>query len=222
MSRTVSLGIFVVLSLVSLATTVFLIGDKSHLFAHTYELVSRFDNVAGLETGAHVRIGGTSQGTVSAITLPDSPDGKMTVSMELDEATKALIRKDSIATIRTEGLLGARFVEISFGSVDGEPVDNGDEIAGKPTLGMDDLMVKADKILDTAGTAMKHINASTGNLASITDKIDDGKGTAGALVHDRALYDDARRATAAVLEVVDTIKQSRFFKTLFRPRKQNP
>src|SRR5262249_7837043 len=96
-------GIFIVLALIILAVGVFLIGNKDFLFSSTYVLKSEFQTVGGLDNGAEVRIGGIHEGTVKRIDLPSHAGGKMTVVMNLRNPTRNVIKKDSAASIKTEG-----------------------------------------------------------------------------------------------------------------------
>ena len=131
MSTAFRVGVLVVLALLFLSTGIFLIGDKDFLFSSTYRLKADFQNVGGLNNGAEVRIGGIHQGTVKEIDLPSQPDGKVTVVMNLYSPTRNIVKKDSRASIKTEGLLGDKYVEISFGSPKAEPVENYDTIASE-------------------------------------------------------------------------------------------
>jgi phospholipid/cholesterol/gamma-HCH transport system substrate-binding protein len=70
MSRAARLGAFIIATLAVLAIGVFIIGSKEYLFSPTYELKTQFDNVAGLEAGADVEVGGVHSGTVKSIQLP--------------------------------------------------------------------------------------------------------------------------------------------------------
>src|SRR5579864_6098930 len=116
MSRTFRLGVFIVGALLVLAAGVFLIGSKDLLFSSTYRLKAEFDTVAGLMDGAEVRVGGVHKGTVRRIDLPKRPDETVTVVMDLERSTRDILKKDSVASIKSEGLLGDKYVEISFGS----------------------------------------------------------------------------------------------------------
>jgi outer membrane protein OmpA-like peptidoglycan-associated protein len=131
MTRTFWLGVFVISSLLILATGIFLIGGKQFLFSRTYRLQADFRDVGELGNGSDVLVGGIREGTVQQINLPGQPDGKVTVVMKMHDATRGIVRKDSIATIKTEGLLGTKYVEISFGSKSGANVQNGDYIRGE-------------------------------------------------------------------------------------------
>ena len=128
MSRTFRLGTFIVGTLLILAAGVFLIGDKEFLFSSTFPLKADFQNVAGLNVGADVRVGGLREGTIQRIELPSRPDEKVTVVMKMHDSTRNIIRKDSVASIKTEGLLGDKYVEISFGSKEAPQVQDGDAI----------------------------------------------------------------------------------------------
>lgn len=143
MSRTFRIGILIVVSLLILAAGVFLIGDNRFLFRRTYLLGAEFQNVAGLNNGADVRVGGIHLGTVEQISLPEGPDGRLTVQMKMADSTKQLIRKDSVATIKTEGLLGNKYVEISFGSDKAPKVESGDSIKGETPVDFSDAALAA-------------------------------------------------------------------------------
>src|SRR5260221_38027 len=144
MSRAVRLGAFVVLALAIFFAGVFWIGGKQFLFTSTYQLGADFQNVTGLLDGAEVRVGGIHQGTVKRIDLPRRPDEKVRVVMNLKRATRDVVKKDSIAAVRAEGLIGDKYVEVSFGSEQARQVDNGDVIQSEPPLEISDLVKKAN------------------------------------------------------------------------------
>ncbi|HEY1901487.1 MAG TPA: MlaD family protein [Terracidiphilus sp.] len=198
MSRVARLGAFIVVSLAILVGGVFVIGSKEHLFGSTYQLKTQFDNVAGLAAGADVEVGGVHSGTVRSIALPHNPRGKVTVVMDLDKSTQDIVKKDSVASIETEGLLGNEYIAVSFGS-DGQPnVSNGDMIASLPPLQMSALLKEASGILDSSQAAVRNTTELTAHLNSVTAKIDSGKGTVGALVNDRQLYNTLQQTTVAL------------------------
>src|SRR5215471_19076668 len=185
--KALRVGVFIVGTLAALAAGVFLIGSKQFLFKSTYHVKAQFNNVAGLVEGAAVRVGGIPEGTVQQMDLPQQPDGKVTVIMQLGTASKSLVKKDSLAAIKAEGLLGDKYIEISFGSPAAERVHDGDMIGSEVPLDYADLMKKADQLLDSAQDTMQ-------NASAITAKINSGTGTAGALINDKKLYQQANAA----------------------------
>jgi len=104
MSRAFRLGVFIVGTLVIFAAGVFFVGSNESLFRSTYRLKAQFQNVSGLINGADVRVGGIHKGTVRSIQLPHRPDEKLTVMMDLENSTRDVIKKDSVASIKSEGL----------------------------------------------------------------------------------------------------------------------
>jgi phospholipid/cholesterol/gamma-HCH transport system substrate-binding protein len=205
MSRAARLGAFFIATLGILVLGTVIIGSQQYLFSSTYRLKSQFATVAGLSAGADVQVGGVHSGTVRSIDLPHKPGGKVTVVMDLDKSTHEIIKQDSVASIETEGLLGNQFMAISFGSAGTPDVRDGDMIAGDPPLEMADLIKKTDAILDTSQQAVQNASRMAANLASITAKIDTGKGTAGALINDKQLYANLAQTTS---EARDTMTQA--------------
>ena len=147
MSTVFRVGVLIVLGLLFLSIGIFLIGNKDFLFSPTYGLKAEFQNVGGLNNGAEVRVGGIHEGTVEEIDLPSQSDGKVTVVMNLRSATRNIIKTDSHATIKTEGLLGDKYIEISFGSTKADAVRNGDTIASETPK---DLSEQARALTDEA------------------------------------------------------------------------
>ena len=218
MSREFRLGLFLVGTLVILAVGIFIIGDKQFLFTSTYHLRAYFQNVAGLNDGAIVRVGGIQKGTVKRLDLPNRPDGKVTVEMDLESGTRNIIKKDSVASIKSEGLLGDKYVEISFGSADAEKLKDGDTIGSEAPLEISALIKKTDQILDSAKDTMQ-------NVASVSSKLDQGEGTMGALINDKRMYEQANAAAAqaktaatAFTENMEALKHNFLLRGFFRKR----
>jgi phospholipid/cholesterol/gamma-HCH transport system substrate-binding protein len=232
MSRAARLGAFIVVTLAILAAGVFIIGSKQYLFSSTYQLKTQFDNVAGLDTGGDVRVGGVHVGTVRDIALPHRPGEKVTVVMDLGWATHEVIKRDSVASIETEGLLGNQYMAISFGSAGTADVRNGDSIASQPPLAMSDLLQKASGMLDSGQQAIENATRATANLSSISGKIDSGQGTAGALVNDKQLYTnleqtagvmrdtmvEAEAAVSGFQDNMEALKHNFFLRGFFKTR----
>ena len=232
MSSTARLGAFVIVALIMFGGMVFLLGDKELLFSSTYKISAPFDNVAGLDEGAPVRAGGVRIGTVKRILLPHQPEGKLTVELQLDSSTREVIKKDSVATIETEGLLGAKYLAVTFGSVEAERVRDGDIIDSRPPVDYGDVAKKAGEMLQTAREAIDfskiaigNVNDASADLKSITGKIDTGQGTMGALVNDRAMYsnlnatvEQAKAGATSLQENMEALKHNFFLRGFFKKR----
>jgi len=218
MSRAFRLGVFIVATLLIFAAGVFWIGKKQLLFSSTYRLEVDFQNVAGLNAGSEVRVGGIHEGTIREIQLPKKPNEKLRIIMDLAGKTRNVIRKDSVATIQSEGLVGDKFVEISFGSENSPSVSNGDTIQGQPPLQLADLINKTNKVLDTTQGAVQNMNDTASNLSSITGKIDQGQGTLGALINSKKIYQNVNAGAAAFQEDMEALKHNFFLRGFFKRR----
>jgi len=232
MSSIARLGAFILIALVMFGVMVFLIGDKQLLFSRTYKINAPFENVAGLDEGAPVRAGGVRIGTVKRILLPHQPEDKITVELELDNSTRDVIKKDSIASIETEGLLGAKYLAVSFGSLDAEHIVDGDTIGSRPPLDYGDVARRASEMLETARDAIDsskvaigNVNEASADLKSITGKIDSGQGTMGALVNDRTMYrnlnatvQEAQAGATSFQENMEALKHNFFLRGFFKKR----
>jgi phospholipid/cholesterol/gamma-HCH transport system substrate-binding protein len=232
MSRTARLGAFIIVALLILAAAAFLVGDKQFLFSRTYRLSAPFDNVAGLDEGAPVRAGGVRIGTVRRIALPPGPADKITVEMQLEDSTRNVIRKDSTASIETEGLLGKKYVALSFGSTTGQLLGDGDTIEGRSPFEYEelarkagDLVGSAKEVIESSKISVSNINAASDNLKSITGKVESGQGTLGALVSDPTAYrrliamlDQARAGFSSLKEDMEALKHNPFIKGFFEKR----
>jgi phospholipid/cholesterol/gamma-HCH transport system substrate-binding protein len=212
------LGLFVVLALLILATGVFLIGSQQAMFQSTYPVKAHFHNVAGLTEGADVRVAGIHKGTVTRIDLPHRPDQDVTVEMDLASPTHDVVKTDSVVFIRSEGLVGDKYVEISFGSPEAQPLRKGDILNSEPPVDIADLVQKANQMLDTTDTAIKHVDGAFSNIESISSKIDQGQGSAGALINDKTLYAQTAAAATSLRENMDALKHNFLVRGFFNKR----
>src|SRR3984885_15091866 len=218
MSQTFRLGLFIVATLAVLVAGVFLIGSRESLFQSTYKVKADFQNVAGLADGADVRVGGLHQGTVKHIQLPNRPDGMVTVTMDLNKGTREVLNKGSVASIKSDGLVGDKYVAISFGSEDAPHLKDGDTIASEPPMDIFNLVKKADQLLDTAKTAVTDLDGTASNLKSVSAKIDQGKGTVGALINDKTIYEKASAGATALNEDMEALKHNFLLRGFFKNR----
>lgn len=232
MTSTARLGAFILVALIAFGVMVFLVGDKQFLFNRTYCLSAPFDNVAGLMGGAPVRAGGVRIGTIEKIVLPRQSGDPVTVEMELENASRDVIKKDSVASIETEGLLGSKYVAISFGSQEAEHVADGDMIESRPSFDYSDLAKSAREVLDSAKeaidssrVAIANVNEASDYLRVITGKVAGGQGTLGALVNDRSFYRElqatigqANAGAVSFQENMEALKHNFFLRGFFKRR----
>ena len=104
-------GVFVLLGLACLAYLAVNLG-KMEIYGEGYNIYANFNNASGLKTGAAVEVAGVEVGRVAAIQI--TPQYQARVSMKLQPGVK--IHNDAIASIRTKGIIGDKFVKLSPGN----------------------------------------------------------------------------------------------------------
>jgi len=218
MSRALRVGLLVAAALAAFGIGIFWIGSQETRLEPTYGLNAYFQNVAGLPEGAEVRVGGIHKGTVRHIFLPQRPDEKIRVEMALEDSTRNVIKKDSVAAIRAEGLVGDQYIEISFGTVGAPSVHNGDTIGSEAPLQVAEMMKKTDAILDSAQEAMQSLDQTVNNLNAITSSVNQGKGTMGELVNDKSVYREMDKAVSNLSEDTEALKHNFLLRGYFKKR----
>lgn len=107
-----AVGLFLVAGFLCFAYLSVKLGDVSLFGDKTYPVVARFNSISGLKEGATVEIAGVKIGKVARIALlPESYQAQ--VEMGINRGV--ILQEDSIASIRTAGIIGDKYVNISPG-----------------------------------------------------------------------------------------------------------
>lgn len=132
-------GIFVMLGIATFTYQAVTIGGASFRGRPGYTLNARFDNISGLREGAIVEAAGVRVGTVSGITL-DAENYQAIVSLRIDEGVP--VQEDAIVSIRTQGIIGEKYIKISPGGFD-ELLTDGMEITEtESAISLEELVSK--------------------------------------------------------------------------------
>ena len=182
-SQKIRLGLFVIIGLLIFILAVYFIGDKQKMFGKTNHLSAVFNNVSGLQLGNNVRYSGINVGTVRAIEMIN--DTTIKVDMIIDKTIFKHIKKNAIAIIGSDGLVGNMIINILPGKEDQTPVEPGDQIKSMSRIRTDDM-------LNTLGVTNKNASLLTIDLLKITKEITQGKGTVGLLIKDSVLSKDLK------------------------------
>ncbi|WP_158279943.1 outer membrane lipid asymmetry maintenance protein MlaD [Coraliomargarita sinensis] len=114
-------GCFVLVGLLAVFYLALQVGGARFFGSDSYELQARFSSISGVNTGSRIEIAGVPVGTVKKITLNDNYHAIATLELpnhiQLDD--------DTIASVRTSGLIGDRFIELSPGTSGERLVEGG-------------------------------------------------------------------------------------------------
>ncbi|MCZ6580542.1 MAG: outer membrane lipid asymmetry maintenance protein MlaD [Nitrospirae bacterium] len=129
-----AVGVFVVLGILSMGYLALKLGKLELVGGGYYDIHAEFSSASGLKPGAPVEIAGVQVGRVKTIGLNDS---QASVTLALKSGIE--IYSDAIASIKSRGIIGEKFMELSPG-------------------GSGDLLRTGDTILDTeAGIDLEQV-----------------------------------------------------------------
>ncbi len=132
-----AVGIFMIAGMVCLAYLTIKLGQLEVFGDKGYEIQAVFSSSGGLKTGSSVVIAGVEVGRVKKVVLDDY-QARVTMSIPLE----VKIQEDAIASIKTKGLIGEKYVEISPGGMD-ETLEPGGVIRDtQPPIDIEQLISK--------------------------------------------------------------------------------
>jgi phospholipid/cholesterol/gamma-HCH transport system substrate-binding protein len=219
------LGIFVALAVIAAVLILEIVGGIER-FQRGYHLYADFNNVQDLKEGNPVRMAGVDVGRVEKISL-DPTNNKVRVMLKLKK--KAVVRTDSVATVKFTGLMGQNFVALDFGSPSSPQAEDGANLASGEQPDFGAMMQKldnvatgvekltssftGDKIDNLLGPFTDFLKANRepltlaiANFQSISTQISQGKGTVGKLIYDDSLYNSALSSVTNLQDAASEIK----------------
>lgn len=179
------LGIFVLAAFAVLLLSLFLIGKNQHLIGSHFTVRAHFRDVGGLRTGNNVRYAGIEVGTVSRMSIIN--DTTLEVTMLLNREMKQVIRKNALASLGADGLMGNKVVNIIPQESSAAYVEAGDLLPSRQAVEIDDV------IRTLAGTG-ENIRVISEGLKETVAKINNSEGI-WKLLSDKELATNIRRAT---------------------------
>jgi phospholipid/cholesterol/gamma-HCH transport system substrate-binding protein len=229
-------GITVIVSCATLGVLLFLMSGTRGLFSKRIKLQSYFDNASGLREGAPVRLSGVDVGNVIHIRVVPDKDKQLTpveVIMKVSTKYGFDLRRDSVISLETAGVLGETYLDIDSSQAVGAIVQDGDTLAtqvhpdfnqvvraSQSTLeNMDALLKRADRILAFAEsgkgslgkliydpTLYNRISATVADLQGMVEEVAKGHGSLGALINKNDAYDKFLATLDKMNAVIDDVQ----------------
>src|SRR5881397_134992 len=180
-SQTARVGFLVFVALAILIATIMSLGGEQKFWERKVQYEVHFARTNGLQVGAPVSLTGVTIGSVAEMRFPPDPTASyiQVLVNVLGDATPR-IHENSVATIRTFGLLGDRYVELSAGSPDSPPLPAGGLISSIDP-------VDYEAVLGQSGDIVTNLVEVTASLKVVLQAIERGEGLLGAMVRNREL-----------------------------------
>jgi phospholipid/cholesterol/gamma-HCH transport system substrate-binding protein len=170
-----------------LAAGIFDVTGSGGFLGPKYRLKTYLPEVAGLTSGAPVRLDGVEVGNVESIRLLPRTPGKpleknknIEVVMRVDKRYQSDILTDSTASLVTEGLLGNRYVYLTRGFT-GTPIGDTGVIPGVEEKAMKEVVERSAEVLG-------NLNALSQEVRDLIEGVQEGKGSLGKLLTDEQAY----------------------------------
>ena len=113
--RTLKVGVFVFFAIVLATIAVFVIGDNRRVWDSKVTYYAAYDDVLGIKPGSVVRMGGLDIGSVSDVKhKADAKDNRVYVTLSIAREEKDRIKRATVATIESKGLLGDKMVQLAY------------------------------------------------------------------------------------------------------------
>jgi len=199
----IRVGAAVTVALLLLALSIFFIGETGAVFGERYHLTTLMPSANGLIEGAGVRLAGQDVGKVERIEFVPIADRRdpshvLKISMGIDVAVNELIRYDSEARIRTQGLLGDKIIDVTPGTPSARVLVEGDTLQSAVAIDYEQMLASAAGLVDD-------LSVMLGNLRSLADSLLAGQGTAGRLLMDPSLYDELLNTSRSMGSFLDAV-----------------
>ncbi|WP_298368099.1 MlaD family protein [uncultured Lutibacter sp.] len=174
-SHKIKLGLFIIISSLFLIIALYFIGNRQNLFSKNFKISAVFNNVNGLILGNNVRYSGINVGTVKNIHMIN--DTTICVDMHIDYKFLKHLKKNAVAGISSDGLVGSMVINIAPEKEFAPPLNPGDTIKSYSKISTNDM-------LETLNTTNDNISLLTSDLLKITTSIKTGDGTLSMLIND--------------------------------------
>ncbi len=230
-------GVTVIAACVTLAVLLFLMSGTGGLFTQRITVKSYFDNAEGLRQGAPVRLSGVDIGNVTHIRIVQGkPLTPVEVTMKISTRYAFGMRRDSVTSLETAGVLGETYLDIDSSQAVGGPVEDGDTLptqvhpdfnqvvrASQSTLqNMDALLKRADRILAFAEsgkgslgkliydpTLYNRFSMTVADFQKIVEQVGNGEGSLGRLISRNDAYDKFMSSLDKMNGVIDDLQQGK-------------
>lgn len=180
------LGGLVIAGILFLVFTLYMIGKNQNIFGASITITAVVESVNGLVPGNNVRFKGLNVGTVKSVDMAN--DSSLHVVMYIQKKMTPFIRKNSLTSISTDGLMGNKLIQIVPQVGDARTVEDGDVIYSM-------VPVSTDEMLKRIGSSSEFVEKTAENLYEITTKLNRSE-SLWALLSDSLLTGDIKDAVS--------------------------
>ncbi|MFL6201549.1 MAG: MlaD family protein [Thermoanaerobaculia bacterium] len=210
----IRVGLVILAAFAVLSVGIFLIGEKNNFFSRKNRYFIQFNSVSGLKPGNPVQLNGVDVGTVEKVVLPQNPtEEHIQIWISVDAHYGERIRGpvdpriastsgagapgSSQARIKTLGLLGDKYIDLSTGAPELPAIPNEGQIPAAQPTNVDALLASGEDVMDN----VVEISAS---LSTILGRMERGEGLLGELTTDS---ESGRRLRSSIVGTTEALER---------------
>jgi phospholipid/cholesterol/gamma-HCH transport system substrate-binding protein len=202
-----AIGLFLTLGIGLFTAILFFIGNRHDIFGKHVEFYAEFSDLGGLPRGAQVRVAGIEAGEVKGIEIPASPASKFRLKLQARTNARGMIRTNSLVSIRTEGIVGDKYVFIREGTSAAAEAPDGATLPSKEPFDLGAALEKGSALLDKSSTLVDNLQGSVtdlhGRLDVALDSVTKTVNHVDGLV--TVVQPDIRKMASNASQITDTI-----------------
>jgi phospholipid/cholesterol/gamma-HCH transport system substrate-binding protein len=177
-----------------IAGIIFAGGDNGLIFSEICQLRAHMIDVSGLKPGAPVSMGGLTIGKVTDIAFSDDPSGtRVAVTMKMRSDFRKRVKKDSVPSVRTQGMMGDRYIDVSLGTAASPILPEGEILTGSSVSQFDETLTQANVVMKEIEKLLNALNKQ--------------QGSAGQFLYDQRFYNSLTTTTEDLQELIKDFKE---------------
>lgn len=237
--RNISIGVYTlfVLAIFLAAFIFYIIASNQKYFESKYPLYMFLPNVEGLIPGAFITLSGLKVGVVGKMEFTEK-DGQqgIIVELQIDRDYQERITTSSVAMVKTMGILGDKYIDITLGELGERVLEEDEFITSNPGIDAYAVFADAAASLTDLKNVLQNTDSLTGevmkgrgilgqlvvdnpssrdfariivNLEQTTGMISGGKGSIGKLIQDPVLYSNLSRSSEDLHSILNNLNQGK-------------
>ena len=198
-------GLTVLVASITLCVLILLMSGTGGIFTRKILIKSYFDNAGGLREGAPVRLQGVDIGNVTRIWVVSDPSRQtapVEVTMKVNTRYHENLRRDSVTTLETAGVLGETYIDIDSARARGPEVQEGDILATRETPQIEDVVRASQSTLQNLDSLEKRVDR-------ILAFVESGQGSLGKVIYDAGLYNRLNSTVAQFQGIVADVSNGK-------------
>jgi phospholipid/cholesterol/gamma-HCH transport system substrate-binding protein len=163
LSHEIKVGIFALIGVVLFCLSIILLGGARFIFSHTYTLKVHMPQVQGLAKGSVVSLSGVPVGNIEEIAFVPGT-ANVEVSLGIQMAVQPRITEGSLASVKTQGALGDKYVYIEPGPAAAPPIQSGAVLPMDKTPDLFDVIASKGAELGQIVEVIKEVHTLFQNI----------------------------------------------------------